>query len=338
MPASLREINTLGLDVCCDEFLSISDKQELVNVCYETYHSDRAMLILGGGSNVVFSENFAGTVIQVDTKGITQQEDAENVYLTVEAGENWHDLVKYCLAHGIYGIENLALIPGSVGAAPIQNIGAYGVELADVCHSVEFVDLDAGEMYEISNQDCQFSYRESIFKQQLRNKVLITAVTLKLSRCWKPNLSYVPLTSLNKETVDADMIVDLVCKTRASKLPDPRVLGNVGSFFKNPIIDTEKLKQLLTEFPNMVHYNLDNSQHKLAAGWLIDNAGLKGVCVGGACIHQQQALVIVNNNSATGADVCNLALKIIDEIEQRFDVQLEVEPRIIAEFGEVILS
>jgi UDP-N-acetylmuramate dehydrogenase len=317
---------------------SISDKQQLVNTCYDIYHSDRALLILGGGSNVVFSEDFAGTVIRVETKGISKVEHDDQILLTVEAGENWHQLVQFCLEQGFYGIENLALIPGSVGAAPIQNIGAYGVEFADICHSVEFVDLDAGEMFEISAQDCQFAYRESIFKQQLKNKILITAVTLKLSKQWQPKLSYAPLNSLDLDSVDATRVFDLVCETRSAKLPDPKVLGNVGSFFKNPVVSADKVSDLINKFPNMVHYDLGNGQHKIAAAWLIDNAGLKGECYGGASVHQQQALVIVNINNATGADVCHLALKIIDAVEQRFDVQLDVEPSIIAEFGEVILS
>ncbi|MGZ9896825.1 UDP-N-acetylmuramate dehydrogenase [Shewanella gaetbuli] len=337
MTDSLKPFNTLGLNQSCEQVISLSDKQALVNTCYELYHSDTAMVILGGGSNIVFTEDFAGKVVHISTKGIDVEHTDDEVLLKVEAGENWHELVKYCLEHNYYGIENLALIPGTVGAAPIQNIGAYGVEFASVCHSVEFVDLDAGEMYEISSADCLFGYRDSIFKQQLHGKALITAVTLKLSTQWRPQLTYAPLSHLKPDEITARDVFDLVCKVRSEKLPDPVEVGNVGSFFKNPIISTEQLATLQQTYPNIVFFPLNSEQVKLAAAWLIDQAGLKGHIVGGAAVHNKQALVIVNKGDATGHDICQLALSIIDKVEDDFNITLQPEPRIMAEFGEVVL-
>lgn len=338
MSTSLLKHNTLGLEQSCDELFIVDSKESLIETCLSLYHSDKALMILGGGSNVVFTEDFAGAVVKIATKGITVEQEGDEVLLIVEAGENWHELVTYCVKHYFYGIENLALIPGTVGAAPIQNIGAYGVEFSQVCHSVEFLDLDSSQLFEISSEDCQFDYRESIFKQQLKHKAVITAVKIKLTKIWQPQLDYAPLNTLDATTVNAEQVFDLVCQIRQSKLPDPAVLGNVGSFFKNPIINTDKFEALKNKFPQIIGYSLGNDQVKLAAGWLIDNAELKGFSIGGASVHQLQALVLVNSANATGNDICQLALHVIDVIEQRFEVSLETEPRMMAQFGEVVLS
>ena len=337
MSSSLLGYNTFGLEQFCDELITPDTKELLASTCYDLYHSDKAFLIIGGGSNVVFTDNFAGAIVHVDTKGIEITEHQQHIILDVQAGENWHDLVTFCVDKGFYGIENLALIPGTVGAAPIQNIGAYGVEFCDVCESVTFLDLDAGEVFTIRGQDCQFSYRESIFKQQLKNKSVILEVSIKLSKNWQPNLVYAPLNTLDKATITAKDVFNAVCQVRASKLPDPRELGNVGSFFKNPIVTMQKFNELQLQFPEIVGYTISDNLMKLAAGWLIDNAGLKGKECGGASVHINQALVLVNSNNATGKDVCELALYIIQTIKQRFEVDLEAEPRIIGLVGEIEL-
>ncbi|MCT7943746.1 UDP-N-acetylmuramate dehydrogenase [Shewanella holmiensis] len=337
MSASLLPFNTLGLNQLCDELIHADKKEFLINTCLELYHSDKAMMVLGGGSNVVFTEDFCGSVVVVETKGIAVEQEGSDILLTVEAGEDWHSLVLFCVENGYFGIENLALIPGTVGAAPIQNIGAYGVEFKDICESVEFFDLDSSQLYEISHEDCQFGYRESIFKQQLKDRAVITAVKIRLSTSWKPNLSYAPLNSLNADTVTAKEVLDMVCHVRQSKLPDPKIIGNVGSFFKNPIIPLERFLELKQQYPNIVGFTHDDKHTKLAAGWMIDNAGLKGFAIGGASIHEQQALVLTNTGDATGTDICQLAMHVTDMIEQRFGVTLEVEPRLIARFGEVSL-
>jgi UDP-N-acetylmuramate dehydrogenase len=337
MSASLLPFNTLGLNQLCDELIHADTKEFLINTCFELYHSDKAMMVLGGGSNVVFTEDFCGSVVVVETKGIVVEQEGSDIMLTVEAGEDWHSLVLFCVENGYFGIENLALIPGTVGASPIQNIGAYGVEFKDICESVEFFDLDSSQLYEISHEDCQFGYRESIFKQQLKDRAVITAVKIRLSTSWKPNLSYAPLNSLNADTVTAKEVLDMVCHVRQSKLPDPKIIGNVGSFFKNPIIPLERFLELKQQYPNIVGFTHDDKHTKLAAGWMIDNAGLKGFAIGGASIHEQQALVLTNTGDATGTDICQLAMHVTDMIEQRFGVTLEVEPRLIARFGEVSL-
>jgi UDP-N-acetylmuramate dehydrogenase len=338
MSVSLLKHNTLGLEQSCDELFVVDSKASLIETCLSLYHSDKALMILGGGSNVVFTEDFAGSVVKIATKGIAVEQEGDEVLLIVEAGESWHELVAYCVEHNFYGIENLALIPGTVGAAPIQNIGAYGVEFSQVCHSVEFLDLDSSQLFEISAEDCQFDYRESIFKQQLKHKAVITAVKIRLTKVWEPQLDYSPLSSLDSATVSPKQLFDLVCQIRQSKLPDPTVLGNVGSFFKNPIVNTDKFKALKDKFPELIGYSLEHDLVKLAAGWLIENAGLKGFSIGGASVHQQQALVLVNSANATGNDICQLALHVIDVIEQRFEISLETEPRMMAQFGEVVLS
>ncbi|MCL1118935.1 MULTISPECIES: UDP-N-acetylmuramate dehydrogenase [Pseudomonadati] len=337
MSASLLPFNTLGLNQLCDELIHVNTKETLINTCLELYHSDKAMMVLGGGSNVVFTEDFCGSVVIVETKGIVVEQQGTDILLTVEAGEDWHSLVTYCVENGYFGIENLALIPGTVGAAPIQNIGAYGVEFKDVCESVEFVDLDSSQLFEISHQDCQFGYRESIFKQQLKDRSVITAVKLRLSTNWLPNLGYSPLNSLNAATVSPQEVLEMVCNVRQSKLPDPKIIGNVGSFFKNPIISNQRFLVLKQQYPDIVGFTHDEQHTKLAAGWMIDNAGLKGFSIGGASIHEQQALVFTNTGEATGTEICQLAMHVTDKIEKRFGVTLEVEPRLIARFGEVTL-
>jgi UDP-N-acetylmuramate dehydrogenase len=335
MPILLTSLNTFGLNQYCDSLVEVTSKEELIKISFELYQQQKNMLILGGGSNVVFTDNFQGTVIKVSTKGITINEDDDFYYLTVQAGENWHQLVKYCLTKHIYGLENMALIPGTVGAAPIQNIGAYGVEFNRYCHKIEFLQLDTGNLVHYNNEQCHFGYRESIFKQQLKNLVVITEVTLKLAKKWVPVISYGPLQHLEAIDVSAQQIFDCVCMVRQSKLPDPKILGNVGSFFKNPVVSTDDYDSLKSRYGSLVGYRQVDNHYKLAAGWLIEHAGLKGVNIGGAAVHQDQALVLVNLGYATGNEVCQLAKHIIQMVFDKFAVTLQPEPRIIGSVGEI---
>ncbi|MCL1106897.1 UDP-N-acetylmuramate dehydrogenase [Shewanella algicola] len=335
MTISLTPFNTFGLKQDCDTLIDVTSKAGLIATCNKLYKENFPMLILGGGSNLVFTENYQGSVVKVSTKGIEITSDDTHYYLTVQAGENWHQLVEFCLEKKIYGLENMALIPGTVGAAPIQNIGAYGVEFNLFCHRVEFLQLDTGKLTTYNKLQCEFDYRESVFKQRLRNLAVITQVTLKLAKKWVPVINYGPLQHFDSSTVTAKQIFDCVCQIRQSKLPDPAKLGNVGSFFKNPVISVEHYNTLKASFPNLIAYEQPDRQFKLAAGWLIDQAGLKGAKVGAATVHQEQALVLVNLGTATGRDVCQLARKIIDAVYDKFTVVLHPEPRIIGSQGEV---
>ncbi len=330
---SLLPYNTFGLDVDCQQLSIVSERQLLIELCMKNYQTDTPLLILGGGSNVVLTESFAGHVVVIATKGIVVTEDPLHYYLAVEAGESWHELVKFSLANNMFGLENLALIPGSVGAAPIQNIGAYGADISMFCEWVEYLDLTTGKIVKLDVEACDFAYRESIFKSSLKDKAVILTVGLKLKKEWQPNIKYGPLKQFSSD-VSAAEIFTVICETRMSKLPDPVILGNVGSFFKNPIVSSKQFHSLQSLYPNIVGYAVDDNQVKLAAGWLIDNAGLKGYQVGGAAVHLQQALVLVNRGQATGNDVCKLAIEIIKTIAKKFDITLEIEPRIIGKTGQ----
>ena len=335
MSFSLASLNTFGLKQNCSSLINVKTKSELIAVCSHLYSNRLPMLILGGGSNLVFTTDYRGTVVSVATKGIKVTTDDSYYYVTVQAGELWHALVEFCLDHQINGLENMALIPGTVGAAPIQNIGAYGVEFNRFCHEIEVLLLDTNELQVFSNEQCQFGYRESIFKQQLKNLAVVTEVTLRLPKQWQPVLDYGPLQYMDPSTVSAQQIFDCVCQVRQSKLPDPKVLGNVGSFFKNPIILESEFMLLKQKFPSLVAFKQMDGQYKLAAGWLIDQAGLKGTRIGDAAVHQDQALVLVNLANATGEDICQLAHHIIDVVFNLFAVTLQVEPRIMGSDGEI---
>ncbi|MGI2261685.1 UDP-N-acetylmuramate dehydrogenase [Shewanella sp. GXUN23E] len=332
---SLKPFNTFGLDQRCTELIEAHSRDVLIDASLAAYADEKPMLVLGGGSNLVLTDDFGGTVIRVMTKGIELAETDNAYRLSVEAGENWHELVEYCLKHDMPGLENMALIPGTVGAAPIQNIGAYGIELCQVCEWVEYLDLSTGDVHRLNNQACLFGYRDSIFKGELRDKSVILAVGLILSKAWQPNLSYGPLSEFVSETVTPAEIFDKVCEVRRSKLPDPQVLGNAGSFFKNPVVSAAEYTRLASEFPGIVGYAQADGSVKLAAGWLIDKAGLKGYQQHGVGVHQQQALVLVNLGSATGSSVCALARHVISKVFAKFGVMLEPEPRVIGRNGEV---
>ncbi|MCL1052207.1 UDP-N-acetylmuramate dehydrogenase [Shewanella abyssi] len=331
---SLKPHNTFGLDHTCRELIAVKTTGELISCCLALYQAKEPMLLLGSGSNVIFCDDFEGTVVLVQTRGIEVATIEGYHLLSVAAGEDWHELICFCLEQGIAGLENLALVPGKVGAAPIQNIGAYGVELNDICDWVEYLDLSSGRLIRLNAPDCQFAYRDSIFKQQLLGSAVITQVGFKLAKAWQPKLDYGPLKALKNTNVTPKNVFDCICQTRMAKLPDPKTMGNAGSFFKNPVITNEQFSVLVDKFPSMVGYPQGMIHTKLAAGWLIEAAGLKGVQIGGAAVHKNQALVLINKDDATSDDILALAKHIVDCVESLFGVKLEAEPRLIAATGE----
>ncbi|HEI8868997.1 UDP-N-acetylmuramate dehydrogenase [Serratia sp. AKBS12] len=333
--ASLKNHNTFALPINAAQ-LVIAEKIELmIKVWQKSQKRQEPLLILGEGSNVLFLEDFAGTVMINKLHGINVREEQDAWHLHVSAGENWHKLVSHTLEKGMHGLENLALIPGCVGSAPIQNIGAYGVELKNVCEYVDLLSFRTGEIDRMSPERCEFGYRESIFKHQYRTGYIIVAVGLKLNKTWQPSLGYGDLTKLDPASVTPRQVFDAVCEMRRSKLPDPRITGNAGSFFKNPVVSAEAAANLLASYPTMPHFPQHDGQVKLAAGWLIDQCQLKGYRIGGAAVHSKQALVLINQGDALPQDVVALARHVRNTVADRFDVWLEPEVRFISATGEV---
>jgi len=332
---SLKALNTFSIQANANEIITASTPAELSSAWASANKAKKPFLLLGEGSNVLFLENFAGSIVLNRIKGISIVENATEWRLHVGAGENWHQLVVFTLKHHIPGLENLALIPGCVGSAPIQNIGAYGIELQSVCEYVDLMNLDTGDVIRLTATECQFGYRESIFKHAYREGYAIIAVGFILSKHWQPKLSYGDLTLLDATSVTPQQIFDSVCRMRRSKLPDPMITGNAGSFFKNPIVDATLADELKKHYPTMPYYPQPDGKVKLAAGWLVEKAELKGVCLGGAAVHQLQALVLINQNDATGEDVKSLAKRVRNTVAERFDVYLEPEVRFISAFGEI---
>ena len=339
---SLKAFNTFSIEATAQTLFHFSDRQqlpELLALVKEIRVQGRPVLILGSGSNTLFCDDFSGLVIKVELAGVEFIESEHHYFINVAAGENWHQLVTNCIDKGIGGLENLALIPGVMGSAPVQNIGAYGSEFKDVCESVEYVDLVSGEFYKLNAAQCLFAYRDSIFKNENMKNALITKVTLKLPKQWQPHSRYGALSNLHaNEEVSAKKIYHSVCQIRSEKLPDPELLGNVGSFFKNPVVNQQQAQTLLNIYPDMPHYPQDDHSIKLAAGWLIDQAGLKGASVGGAAVHEQQALVLINKNNASAKDIIDLAELVRATVEKKFAVNLEQEVRFIDRQGETNLQ
>lgn len=332
---SLQAFNTFGLRAKAHQIETANNKDELCAYWQNAHEQKLPTLILGGGSNVLFTEDFNGIVIRNCIAGIEITEDEQYWSVHVGAGENWHALIEFLLEKNIYGLENLALIPGNVGSAPIQNIGAYGKELKDVCAYVDIVELSTGHIHRLTNNECQFGYRDSIFKHHYQQGFAIIAVGLQLSKKWEPILTYGDLSKLSLETVTPKDVFGSVCSMRTSKLPDPTITGNAGSFFKNPIVDIRIAQHLKAEYPFCPQY-VQQDGVKLAAGWLIDQCGLKGHQIGGAAVHMKQALVLINKDGlATGKDIVNLAAYIRQKVFERFGVQLEPEVRFIGQYGEI---
>jgi len=331
---SLRELNTFGIDAHAHTFVSVKTVEDLEAIAADPQLSALPRLILGGGSNLLLTKDFSGLVLHmVNTGRMVVSESEQQVIVRAEAGENWHEFVQWTLAQGLPGLENLSLIPGSVGAAPIQNIGAYGSELAEFFHSLTLFDFVTREKRVLSRDDCQFGYRDSIFKNALRDRAVIIDVSFALPRQWHSNLRYAELAAeLAARRVSdptAQDIADAVIAIRRRKLPDPAQIGNAGSFFKNPVVSQAQHAQLLAKYPQLVSYAQADGSIKLAAGWMIDQCGWKGRSVGAAGVHDRQALVLVNRGGAAGSDVLALATKIVDDVRTRFGVSLETEPVIV---------
>jgi UDP-N-acetylmuramate dehydrogenase len=327
---SLKTFNSFAVESYCPQMYfpeSIDDLIAISALLIEPYY------IIGEGCNTLFVENNSAIIVKPNFKGIDIVERPTCFEITVAASENWHELVVHCNEQGFNGLENLALIPGSVGAAPVQNIGAYGIELSDYCVAVHWFDFESQSLKAMSAQECLFSYRDSIFKQNLKDKGIITAVTLQLPKVWSANLSYQGLDQLPTE-VSASEVMSAVIALREAKLPDHIVLPNAGSFFKNPVVTIDIYKELIRQYPNMPSYQQDNGQVKLAAGWLIDQAGLKGYRIDKVGVHTKQALVLVNYDHGKGRDVLALAKYVQSKVFERFSLILEPEVRMVTASGE----
>ncbi|MGK2888085.1 MAG: UDP-N-acetylmuramate dehydrogenase [Candidatus Malihini olakiniferum] len=331
---SLKPYHTFSLPVYADEIVFADTPDSLVAYWRHASEQSRPVLMLGEGSNVLFLADFTGTVIVNYIKGIEITEDDIGWHLHIGAGVNWHHLVEDTLKEGVPGLENLALIPGCVGSAPIQNIGAYGAEFKQFCVYVDVLDLTLNQVIRLSAEQCQFGYRESIFKHEYCQGFAIIAVGLYLTKSWMPVLGYSDLAQLDPATVTPDAIFTIVCAMRRKKLPDPELMGNAGSFFKNPVVSAEQAQTILVRYPNAPHYSQPDSTVKFAAGWLIDQCHLKGHRIGGAAV-QQQTPVLVNVNEATSGDIVALARYVRNKVAETFSLWLEPEVRFIASTGEV---
>jgi UDP-N-acetylmuramate dehydrogenase len=331
---NLRSYNTFGIDAICDFFVEINSAEEFKALVQTEVYKNNPKLIIGGGSNLLFTKDFKGLVIRNNLKGLEiVRENSEMAIVKAGAGEVWHDFVMWCIDKKLCGLENLSLIPGCVGASPMQNIGAYGVEIKEVFRELEAYDMVTAEKRIFTKEECHFGYRESVFKHELRNRYLITSVSYTLTKDPKVNISYgaisTELEAAGIKTPDIKDVSEAVIRIRKSKLPDPAQVGNAGSFFKNPEVSKEKHSQLKTDFPELVSYPLPSGNFKLAAGWLIEQCGLKGYEHNGAAVHTKQALVLINKNNATGKAVFELSGYVLQKVFDKFGVTLEREVNII---------
>ncbi len=325
---SLKQYNTFGINVNAKRFVSVSSVKELT----EIITTEKDVFLLGGGSNMLLTSDIEKLVLHLNLKGIivNDTEDAI-VFVTAEAGENWHEFVIWCISQDYGGLENLSLIPGNVGTSPIQNIGAYGVEIKDTFHQLEAVEIETGKTRVFTNEDCDFGYRNSVFKNELKDKYIIINVTFKLTKKnHKTTTSYGAISTFleNIETPTLKNISDAVIAIRQRKLPDPKEIGNSGSFFKNPLIDQNSFKILQKKYPEIPHYIVSENEIKIPAGWLIEQCGFKGKRFGDAGVHKKQALVLVNYNHATGQEIYTLAQNIQQKVKENFNIDLDIEVNI----------
>jgi len=325
----LQSRNTFGLEVLAERAYEITDSEQIPSLMQEITQNHWKWRVLGGGSNVILPPVLSGATLLMNIAGqkITRA-DSENTLLEVGAGMNWHELVQWTLENDLPGLENLALIPGTVGAAPIQNIGAYGVEIDQYIDHVKAYDTTSNQFVALTNAECEFAYRDSVFKKN-PNRFVVTQVTFKLPKVWQARAHYADLAAIASISPTPQIIFKTVCSVRSNKLPDPKVIGNAGSFFQNPLVSANQYEALLAKFPKLVSYPDTGNQRKLAAGWLIDQCGLKGQRFGKVGIFEKQALVIVNHGRATAADILTLAKIIQDKVQEQFGVTLEIEPNIL---------
>ncbi|WJJ96152.1 UDP-N-acetylmuramate dehydrogenase [Algibacter luteus] len=330
---SLKPYNTFGIDVKAKHFVSINNIQDLKDILNLSEYPEK--LIIGGGSNILLTQDFKGLVVHINIKGINiVSEDEDSVIIKANAGENWHEFVLYCINKGYGGVENLSLIPGNVGTAPIQNIGAYGVELKDTFVSCEAISIESLSLQSFAKADCNFGYRNSIFKQEAKNKYIITSVNFKLTKKnHKLNINYGAISSeleamqISHPTINT--ISEAVINIRQSKLPNPKEIGNSGSFFKNPVISKTHYNTLIKNFEELPCYRVSDDLVKVPAGWLIEKAGFKGKRFGDYGVHKKQALVLVNYGNANGTDILNLSRLIQKTVKRLFDISIEAEVNIL---------
>jgi len=324
---SLKNLNTFHLDVNARYYFNCSTIAELQHFLKYRLQKELPFLVLGGGSNLLFTQDYNGTVIHPQIKGIEIiNEDKENAFVMVGAGVEWDDFVAWAVENNLYGVENLSLIPGNVGAAPVQNIGAYGVEAKDVVFAVNTIEIATGETRGFLNVDCKFGYRNSVFKQEQAGKQIVTGVVFKLLKQGEFNVEYGSIKDeLAKESeITLQTVRNVIVRIRESKLPNPELIGNAGSFFKNPVISQEHFNKVQYKFPDVVSYKVE-SEVKIAAGWLLDKLGFKGFSIGGAKVHEQQALVLTNTGTATGADIVALSKAIQEKVYNETGIELEPE-------------
>ena len=339
---SLLAHNTFGIDAKCKRFLEYSSVEEAQQIVTGLTAADQPLLILGGGSNLLLTGDYEGTVIHSAIKGIevldnetlaaAEGENLKNpdfVFLNCGSGEVFDDVVAFAVEHGYHGAENLSIIPGEVGASAVQNIGAYGVEAKDIIYKVETVEIATGKLVVFDNQDCQYSYRQSRFKHEWKDKYLVTHVIYRLSKHFVPDLDYgnirTSLAAKGIENPTAQQLRDVIIEIRNAKLPDPKVQGNAGSFFMNPIVEKAKYEELAAQNPGMPHYTIDAGREKIPAGWMIDQCGWKGKSLGRAGVHDKQALVLVNRGGATGQEIVNLCETIRKDVKQKFGIDIHPE-------------
>jgi len=330
---SLKNHNTFGIDAKAKYFAEFDSLFALKEIISSEIFQNNKSFILGGGSNILLTKDFEGLILHNKIEGICILEDNENnITVEVGGGVDWHDFVMWSVSQELSGVENLALIPGTVGASPIQNIGAYGMEVKETIHKVTALEIATQEIKTFSNEDCNFEYRNSIFKEELKNKFIITKVEFELSKTPLNKTTYgaieEELKTLNLEA-NPKNIADAVINIRNRKLPNPSEIGNSGSFFKNPIISTERFEELQKEFPNIVGYKMADRETKVAAGWLIDNAGLKGYRKADAGVHKNQALVLVNYGNASGTEIINLAKEVQQKVKEKYGISIEPEVNIL---------
>ena len=326
---SLLRHNTFGIDAKCKRFIEYSSVEEAQQVAGMITDADQPLLILGGGSNLLLTGDYNGTVLH---SGIRFLEQIDECHVRCGSGFIWDDVVDYCVANNLYGAENLSIIPGEVGASAVQNIGAYGAEAKDLIECVEAVEIETGQICRFTNTECAYSYRQSKFKHAWKNRFLITAVTYKLSKTYNPKLDYgnirVALAAKGIDNPTAMQLRETIIDIRNAKLPDPKVLGNAGSFFMNPVVPTHKYNQLAQQYVGMPHYTIDSEYEKIPAGWLIEQCGWKGKALGKAAVHNKQALVLVNCGGATGSEVVQLYKTIQHDVKQKFDIEIKPEVNI----------
>ncbi|MBA4139443.1 MAG: UDP-N-acetylmuramate dehydrogenase [Segetibacter sp.] len=332
---SLKPYNTFGINAAARYFTTFTSLNELEELfSFNTRNKLANTLILGGGSNILLTQDFNGLVAKNEIKGIeVVEEDTDHIYVKAGAGENWHRFVLYCIEKNFAGVENLSLIPGSVGASPMQNIGAYGVEIKDVFYELEAYHIEDKKLITFLNKDCEFAYRESVFKRKYKDKFIITSVTYRLNKTPNFNTTYgaikQELEKMSVKELSVAAISQAVINIRQSKLPDPAVIGNAGSFFKNPTVAKEQFETLQQQFQDIVGYAINDKEVKLAAGWLIEQCGWKGYRKSDAGCHAAQALVLVNYGNASGIDIYNLSTEIMNSVEEKFKVFLEREVNVI---------